>query len=319
MFGCADLHRASFELQVSLRASDMDSDMEVQMAQKKGFLAALDQSGGSTPSALRAYGITDADYSGDDEMFRLIQEMRVRIMTAPAFHGNKIIAAILFEATMNGKVRGKPIPTFLWEDRGIVPFLKVDKGLEVEKDGVSLMKPIPGLDDTLERAVRLGIFGTKMRSTIHLASRSGIAAVVVQQCEIAAQIAAKGLLPILEPEILIGSPDKAGAEQLLLEELLRAVDGLPGDRRLMIKVTLPETPNHYEPLVKHERVMRVVALSGGYSRDEACQRLALNDGVIASFSRALIGDLRRDMNEVTFDTALAEAIDQIFRASTNKW
>jgi fructose-bisphosphate aldolase class I len=289
-----------------------------QMTQKEGFIAALDQSGGSTPGALRAYGVPDTAYSGDAEMFRLMHAMRVRIMTAPAFRNDEIIAAILFEATMDGDVRGKPVPAYLWEDRGIVPFLKIDKGLEVEADGVSLMKPIPDLDRTLERAVRLGIFGTKMRSTIRLASPSGIAAIVAQQFEIAATIAGHGLMPILEPEILIKSPDKSGAERLLVDALLRSADQLPPTTRIMIKLTLPKTANHYAPLVVHEHVTRVVALSGGYSRDEACRRLAVNDGIIASFSRALIGDLRRDMDEATFDATLAAAIKQIFQASVVK-
>ncbi|WP_267396608.1 MULTISPECIES: fructose bisphosphate aldolase [unclassified Sphingomonas] len=296
----------------------MNSKMATHMSGKAGFIAALDQSGGSTPGALRAYGIADSDYHGDAEMFRLIHDMRVRIMTAPSFRSDEVIAAILFEATMGGAVDGTPVPTFLWENRGIVPFLKVDKGLEEEADGVSLMKPIPGLDALLDRAVGLGIFGTKMRSTIRLASPSGIAAIVAQQVELAETIAAHGLLPILEPEILITSPDKAGAERILRDELLRAADRLPADRQIMIKLTLPEEANHYAPLVRHDRVMRVVALSGGYSRDEACARLAVNDGVIASFSRALIGDLRRDMDDATFDAALAAATDQIFRASTVK-
>lgn len=296
----------------------MNSKMATQMSGKAGFIAALDQSGGSTPGALRAYGVDDSAYHDDAEMFRLIHDMRVRIMTAPSFRSDEVIAAILFKATMDGAVDGTPVPTFLWENRGIVPFLKVDKGLQEEADGVSLMKPIPGLDALLERAVGLGIFGTKMRSTIRLASPSGIAAIVAQQIEIAETIAAHGLLPILEPEILITSPDKAGAERILRDELLRAADRLPADRQIMIKLTLPEEANHYAPLVRHDRVMRVVALSGGYSRDEACARLAVNDGVIASFSRALIGDLRRDMDDATFDAALAAATDQIFRASTVK-
>ncbi|QCB43289.1 fructose bisphosphate aldolase [Sphingomonas sp. PAMC26645] len=296
----------------------MNDMMATRMACAKGFLAALDQSGGSTPGALRSYGVDDGDYSDDGEMFRLIHEMRVRIMTAPAFRDDRIIAAILFEATMDEDVSGKPTPAFLWEDRGIVPFLKVDKGLEAEADGVSLMKAMPALDATLERAVRLGIHGTKMRSTIRLASRSGISAIVAQQFEVAARIAGHGLMPILEPEILIRSPDKAEAEDILLDELLRSADDLPDGRRIMVKLTLPEKANHYERLIRHDRVVRVVALSGGYGRDEACKRLAVNDGLIASFSRALIGDLRRSMNDSTFDAVLASAIEQIFQASTVK-
>lgn len=292
--------------------------MMAQMAQKAGFIAALDQSGGSTPGALRAYGIADTAYSDDAEMYALIHEFRVRIMTAPSFTSDKVIAAILFEATMDGKIGETPVPTFLWSERGIVPFLKVDKGLQPEADGVSLMKPMPTLDTVLARAVELGIFGTKMRSTINLASQDGIAAIVSQQFEVAARIASFGLLPILEPEILIKSPDKAGAEDILRDELLRALDALPADRDVMLKLTIPEASDHYAPLIAHPRVVRVVALSGGYSRDDACRRLATDHGMIASFSRALIGDLRHDMDDSTFDATLKTAIDQIYAASTVK-
>lgn len=292
--------------------------MMAQMAQKAGFIAALDQSGGSTPGALRAYGIADTAYSDDPEMYALIHEFRVRIMTAPSFTSDKVIAAILFEATMDGKIGETPVPTFLWSERGIVPFLKVDKGLQPEADGVSLMKPMPTLDTVLARAVELGIFGTKMRSTINLASRDGIAAIVSQQFEVAARIASFGLLPILEPEILIKSPDKAGAEDILRDELLRALDALPADRDVMLKLTIPEASDHYAPLIAHPRVVSVVALSGGYSRDDACRRLATDHGMIASFSRALIGDLRHEMDDFTFDATLNTAIDQIYAASTIK-
>jgi fructose-bisphosphate aldolase class I len=292
--------------------------MATQMSQKAGFIAALDQSGGSTPGALRAYGIPDTAYAGDAEMFALIHEFRVRIMTAPSFTADKVIAAILFEATMDGRIGNTPVPTHLWSKCGIVPFLKVDKGLEPEADGVSLMKPMPSLEAVLERAVGLGIFGTKMRSTINLPSRTGIAAVVEQQFEVAARIAQFGLLPILEPEILIKSPDKAGAEIILLDGLLRSLDALPTDRSVMLKLTIPETSDHYAPLVAHPRVVRVVALSGGYSRDEACRRLATNEGVIASFSRALTGELRHDMDDAAFDATLKTAIEQIYDASTIK-
>jgi fructose-bisphosphate aldolase class I len=283
-----------------------------------GFIAALDQSGGSTPGALRLYGIPDSAYSGDAEMFRLVHEMRVRIITAPAFTGEKVIATILFEGTMDGEVQDKPAPTFLWEERGVVPFLKVDKGLEPERDGVSLMKPIPGLDALLERAVKLGIAGTKMRSVINLPSEQGVAAVVTQQFDVAAQIAAHGLMPIIEPEVSIKSPDKAGAEALLLAALTSRLDALPDGRRVMLKLTIPEIPNLYSPLAHHPRVARVVALSGGWTRAEACMRLAANRDMIASFSRALIGDLRHSMTDAEFDAALASAIDEIYRASTEK-
>ena len=295
-----------------------DDRMRTQISSKDGFIAALDQSGGSTPGALRLYGIPDSAYSGDAEMFRLMHEMRVRIMTAPAFTGARIVAAILFEATMDGTVRGKPVPAFLWEDRGVVPFLKVDKGLEAEKDGVSLMKPMPGLDPLLARAVTLGIFGTKMRSVINLPSKAGIAAIVAQQFEVGAQIAAHGLMPILEPEISIKSPDKAGAEALLRAELIKGLDALPADKQVMLKLTLPEVPDFYSALVSHKRVARVVALSGGYTRADACQRLARNHGMIASFSRALTEGLTRSMSDAAFDAALASSIDAIYQASTAK-
>ena len=297
----------------------VSAKMDAQMAGKDGFIAALDQSGGSTPGALRLYGIPDSAY-GDDEraMFRLMHEMRVRIITASAFTGEKVIGAILFERTMDGEANGKPVPTFLWEDRGVVPFVKVDKGLEAEEDGVSLMRPMPELDALLARAVGLGVYGTKMRSTINLASKSGVAAIVGQQFEIAEQIARHGLMPIIEPEVLIKSPDKAAAEALLLEEIKKKLDTLSKQRKVMLKVTIPEVSDLYKPLIEDDRVLRVVALSGGYSRDEACQRLAHNHGMIASFSRALIGDLRVSMSDTEFDAALGRAIDVIYRASNEK-
>ena len=293
-------------------------EMMTQMSGKPGFIAALDQSGGSTPGALRLYGIPDNAYSGDEEMFRLMHEMRVRIVTAPTFTGAKIIGVILFERTMDGEARGLPVPSFLWEDRGIVPFLKVDKGLEGESNGVRLMKPISDLDVLLSRAVRLGIFGTKARSTINLASKEGIAAVVEQQFKLAAQIATHGLVPIIEPEVLINSPDKAGAEAILLDELSRKIDALPDGPGVMLKLTIPEVPDLYAPLVSHKRVVRVVALSGGYTREDACRRLSRNHGMVASFSRALVEDLRYSMDDETFNTTLAKSIDEIYQASTVK-
>jgi len=292
--------------------------MTAQISEKGGFIAALDQSGGSTPGALRLYGIPDSAYSGDAEMFRLMHEMRVRIMTAPAFTGAKIIGAILFEGTMDGQAQGKQVPTFLWEERGVIPFLKVDKGLEAESDGVSLMKPIPGLDALLARAVSLGVFGTKMRSVINLPSKAGIAAIVAQQFEVAAQITRHGLMPIIEPEVSIKSPDKAAAEAILLAELSRNLDALPDGGRVMLKLTIPDVPDFYSTLVNHKRVARVVALSGGYTRADACKRLAANHGMIASFSRALTEDLKHSMSAAEFDTALARTIDEIYRASTIK-
>ncbi len=292
--------------------------MAAQMSGKGGFIAALDQSGGSTPGALRLYGVADSEYSGEAEMFKLVHEMRVRIITAPAFSGDKVIAAILFERTMDGLAQGMPVPTFLWQARGVVPFLKVDKGLEAERDGVSLMKPMPDLDPLLARAAKLGVYGTKMRSVINLASPTGIAAIAKQQFAIGEQIAKHGLTPILEPEVSIKSPDKAGAEALLLAELTKGLDALPAGRQVMFKLTLPETPDFYAPLINDKRVARVVALSGGYTRAEACQRLAANHGMIASFSRALAQDLRRSMNDAEFNAALASAIDEIYHASVVK-
>ncbi|MCB8880525.1 fructose bisphosphate aldolase [Acidisoma cellulosilytica] len=295
-----------------------DEKMLTQMTQKGGFIAALDQSGGSTPGALRAYGIPESAYSGDAEMFQLMHEMRVRIMTAPAFTGDKVIGAILFEKTMDGEAEGKPVPSFMWEDRGVVPFLKMDKGLEAEADGVSLMKPIPGLDPLLERAVKLGVFGTKMRSTVNLASPTGIAAIVAQQFEIAAQISAHGLMPIIEPEVSIKSPQKAEAEALLQDEILKALDALPSGKQVMLKLTIPTVADFYKPLVDHAKVVRVVALSGGYSRTDACEHLAANHGMIASFSRALTEGLTKQMDDATFNAAIGDAIAEIYTASTVK-
>jgi len=292
--------------------------MLVQMRDKPGFIAALDQSGGSTPGALRLYGIPDDAYSGDAEMFKLMHEMRVRIMTAPAFTGDKIIGAILFEATMDGQAEGRPVPAFLWEERGVVPFLKVDKGLEDEGDGVRLMKPIPGLDTLLDRAVKLGIFGTKMRSVINQASLQGIGAIVRQQFELAAQIESHGLVPILEPEVSIKIPDKAQAEAILRAELTQGLDALPQNSNVMIKLTIPDEADFYRPLIEHPRVVRVVALSGGYTRADASRRLASNHGMIASFSRALINELRASMSDSEFDAALKEAVDEIYQASVVK-
>ncbi len=295
-----------------------DGKMLAQILGGDGFIAALDQSGGSTPGALRLYGIPDSAYSGDAEMFRLMHEMRVRVMTAPAFTGSKVLAAIMFEGTMDGQAKGKPVPHFLWEERGVVPFLKVDKGLEAENDGVSLMKPMPALDALLARALKLGVFGTKMRSVINLPSRDGIAAVVAQQFDVAAQIGRHGLMPIIEPEVSIKSQDKAGAETILLKELTRHLDALPADRQVMLKLTIPDVLDLYAPLIDHDRVARVVALSGGYTLADACRRLAANHGMIASFSRALTEGLKHAMSDVEFDAALENAIDQIYQASTIK-
>jgi len=291
-----------------------DPKMMAQTKEGNGFIAALDQSGGSTPGALKAYGIGEDAYSNDEDMFGLIHQMRTRIITAPSFNGDKVIGAILFEKTMDGQADGKPVPQLLWE-RGVVPFLKVDKGLEEEADGVRMMKPIPGLDALLERAVQKGVFGTKMRSVIDLASPTGIAAIVKQQFELADQIAKHGLIPIIEPEVSIKSPERAEAEAILLAELTKALDALPEGRQVMLKLTLPVQANLYAPLVDHQRVARVVALSGGFAREEACKHLAENRGVIASFSRALLEDLRHQMSDDEFDRTLGRAIDEIYRAS----
>ncbi len=292
--------------------------MAAQMAGKGGFIAALDQSGGSTPGALRQYGIPDDAYHGETEMFRLIHDMRVRIITSPAFTGDKVIGAILFEGTMNGAVEGKPTPSYLWQERGVVPFVKVDKGLEAEADSVRLMKPMPELDVLLKRATGLGVYGTKMRSVINGASRTGIAAIVQQQFEIGRRIAEHGLMPIIEPEVSIKAPDKEAAEEILRDEIQRRLDALEGDGKVMLKLTIPSTADLYAPLIGHARVHRVVALSGGYSRHEAWRRLAAKHRNIASVSRALIGDLRASMSDTTFGAALRDAIDEIYQASVQK-
>ncbi|MEL6376658.1 MAG: fructose bisphosphate aldolase [Pseudomonadota bacterium] len=283
--------------------------------QGNGFIAALDQSGGSTPKALRLYGVEESAYSGDAEMFDLMHAMRARIAQAPAFTGEKVIGAILFEMTMDRQIAGKPSASFLWEERGVVPFLKVDKGLADEADGVKLMKPMPELEALLERANRAGIFGTKMRSVIDAASGSGIAANVAQQFEIGKTILSHGLVPIIEPEVTISIADKAEAEEMLLTEIMAQLNALPDDQDVMLKLTLPETANLYKPLVDHPRVLRVVALSGGYSRDEANARLAQNTGVVASFSRALTEGLSAQQSDAEFNTAIAGSIESIYQAS----
>lgn len=291
-----------------------DPKMMQQMAAGKGFIAALDQSGGSTPKALKGYGIDEDAFSNDEEMFALIHDMRSRIITAPCFNGEKVIGAILFERTMDGEIDGKAVPTALWE-RGVVPFLKVDKGLEEESDGVQLMKPMPDLDALLCRAKAKGIFGTKMRSVINLASESGIEAVVKQQFEVAIQILDHGLMPMIEPEINIKSADRAQCDAMLLAELTKALDTLPDDRQVMLKLSIPSQANLYASLVDHPRVLRVVALSGGFSRADACAELAKNRGIIASFSRALLEDLRHQMSDHEFDRSLGDAINEINSAS----
>ncbi len=292
-------------------------EMQAKIAQGQGFIAALDQSGGSTPKALKGYGIEEGGWTSEEEMFGLIHQMRSRIISSPAFGSGKVLGAILFERTMDGDIDGKPVPQVL-KERGVVPFIKIDKGLEAEENGVQLMKPMPDLDALLARSKALGVFGTKERSVINLASREGIAAVVRQQFEVGRQVLAAGLVPILEPEVSIKSPERAEADRILLDELLKGLDALPGDAKVMLKLSIPATPGLFDPLVDHPRVLRVVALSGGYSRPEACRELARNRGMIASFSRALLEDLRHQMSDGEFDRALGQAIDEIHRASTEK-
>jgi fructose-bisphosphate aldolase, class I len=295
-----------------------NAKMMSQMTSKGGFIAALDQSGGSTPAALRLYGIADSDYKSEDDMFRLVHKMRVRIMTASSFSGDKVIGAILFEKTMDGDVDGTPVPNFLWEKRGVVPFLKVDKGLVSEENGVQILKPLPDLDSLLARAVTKGIFGTKMRSVIAHADRSGIAAVVKQQFEIARQILGHGLIPIIEPEVLIKSPTKQEAEAILRDEIARELDRFASGEQVMIKLSLPTVADFYSPLIAHKSVARVVALSGGYTCADACEKLSHNQRMIASFSRALTEDLRETMSDVEFDASLARSVEQIYNASVFK-
>ncbi|MCP9483158.1 fructose bisphosphate aldolase [Shimia sp. CNT1-13L.2] len=285
------------------------------MTSGAGFIAALDQSGGSTPKALRLYGVEEDQYGSEAEMFDMIHAMRARIAMAPAFTGERVIGAILFEMTMDREIDGKSTAAYMWEERGVVPFLKVDKGLADEENGVQLMKPMPELDALCERAVKAGIFGTKMRSVISAANAEGIAAIVAQQFEVGKQILGHGLVPIIEPEVTISIADKAEAEDILLAEITKQLDALPEDQQIMLKLTLPETANHYKPLVDHPRVMRVVALSGGYSRDEANERLSNNTGVIASFSRALTEGLSAQQSDEAFNSTIAGTIDSIYNAS----
>ena len=285
------------------------------MQSGKGFIAALDQSGGSTPKALALYGIDESAYSSEAEMFDLVHQMRTRLVTSPAFNGDRVLAAILFEDTMGREVDGTPAAHYLWNDKGVVPFLKIDKGLADEANGVQLMKPIDGLDDLLDSAVEHGIFGTKERSVIGAADAAGIAAIVDQQFTIARQALAHGLVPILEPEITITIPDKAAAEKLLLEQITAHLGDLEGDQRVMVKLSLPTKPNFYLSLTEHPRVIRVVALSGGYTRAEADALLAHDTGVIASFSRALTEGLTAQQSDAEFNATLDRAIQEIYDAS----
>ena len=294
----------------------MNGEQVTKIRNGKGFIAALDQSGGSTPKALKLYGIDSDQYSGEQEMFDLIHGMRSRMITSPAFDGRRVLGAILFEGTMDRQVEGVSTSSYLWQVKEIVPFLKVDKGLEDESDGVQLMKTISGLEDLLDRAVSHGIFGTKMRSVIKLPSKSGIRSVVAQQFDIGREILASGLVPIIEPEIDIHSPGKDECEQILIEEILSQLSQQSKGSEVMLKLTLPETDGFYQPLVDHPGVLRVVALSGGYSRAEANARLSRNPGVIASFSRALTEGLTAQQSDEEFDATLNRTIEEIFTASS---
>jgi fructose-bisphosphate aldolase class I len=297
------------------RSMTISSQQAAKIRNQPGFIAALDQSGGSTPKALKLYGIAEGSYSGEAQMMDLIHAMRSRIITSPVFGGNRIAGAILFEATMDRDIQGVPTAEFLWTRKQVVPFLKIDKGLAEEANGVQLMKPMPALDALLAKAKSKGIFGTKERSVIKQANADGIRAVVAQQFEVAKQVLGAGLVPIVEPEVDIHCPDKAAAEKLLKAELVRHLDALPADKQVMLKLTLPEVDNFYKDLVAHPRVLKVVALSGGYTREEANARLARQNGVIASFSRALTEGLTAQQSEAEFNTALDQSIESIFQAS----
>lgn len=292
-------------------------EMTATIKNGQGFIAALDQSGGSTPKALAQYGIEPDEYNSEAEMFDMIHAMRSRIMMSPAFTSDKVIGAILFEMTMDRDVNGKPTPQYLFQEKGIVPFLKIDKGLEGAKDGVQLMKPNTGLDDLLARAASLGVFGTKERSVINAANPVGIKAIVEQQFAIGAQVIKAGLMPMLEPEVTISIADKAEAETILRDEILAHLDAMDDTTQVMLKLSLPTVPNFYKPLIDHPRVLKVVSLSGGYSREEANAKLALNTGMIASFSRALIQGLSAKQADVDFDAMLGTATTEIHAASVS--
>jgi fructose-bisphosphate aldolase, class I len=293
----------------------MNTQMYDRIAEGDGFIAALDQSGGSTPKALRQYGIPEDAYGSEDEMFDLVHHMRTRIITSKAFTGERILAAILFEGTMERQIEGVPSATYLWQTKNVVPFVKVDEGLADETDGVQVMKPMPALDDLLARARDEGVFGTKMRSVVKLGDEGGVRRIVEQQFEVGQRILEAGLVPILEPEVDIHSPQKPEAEQLLLRSVTEHLEQLEGDHQVMLKLTIPSEDGLYGPLIEHPKVLRVVALSGGYSRDEANERLARNPGLIASFSRALIGELSAHQSDEEFDATLDTAVRSIHRAS----
>jgi fructose-bisphosphate aldolase class I len=290
------------------------ADMTAKIAAGQGFIAALDQSGGSTPKALAGYGVDESAWSSEEEMFGLIHEMRSRIIRSKSFTGDRVIGAILFERTMDGQVDGKPTPAALIA-KGVVPFIKIDKGLEDEANGVQMMKPMPELDALLTRSKALGVYGTKERSVINSANRDGIAAIVAQQFEIGQQVLSHGMMPMIEPEVNIKSETRAECDAILLEEILKQLDALGADQQVMLKLSLPVEAGKFDPLVNHPKVLRVVALSGGYKRPEACAELAKNHGIIASFSRALLEDLRHQMSDDEFDASLDEAIEAIYRAS----
>ena len=296
-------------------ASPAQLDMLDKIRSDSGFIAALDQSGGSTPKALRLYGVMESEYNGDEEMFRKVHDMRTRIVTSKVFDGSRVLGAILFENTLDRDIAGKPAAEYLWQDKQVVPFLKVDKGLQDEVNGTQLLKPITNLNELLAKANKQNVFGTKMRSVIKLANAEGIEAVVAQQFDVAKQILAAGLIPIIEPEIDIHSPEKAAAEALLKAALLKHLDSLSDDQQVMFKVTLPETANFYRDLLGHPRLLKLVALSGGYSRDEANQRLSQNKGMIASFSRALTEGVSAQQSDAEFDRVLDATIESICQAS----
>ncbi len=293
----------------------MNQEMLERVRKSEGFIAALDQSGGSTPKALRLYGVEESEYSGETEMFDKMHAMRSRMITSPVFDGKRILAAILFEGTMDREIEGKGSADYLWSVKHVVPFLKVDKGLVDEADGVQVMKPMPGLDDLLTRAVTKGVFGTKMRSVIKLANAKGVEAVVAQQFEVGNQILRAGLVPIIEPEVDINSPEKGAAEELLKASILQHVAAVPDGQHVMLKLTIPDIDNFYTELIAHPKVMRVVALSGGYSREDANARLARNKGMIASFSRALTEGLSAKQTDAEFNATLDSSIEGIFQAS----
>ena len=295
--------------------STLDQQLD-KVRTQKGFIAALDQSGGSTPKALKLYGVNEDAYSNDDEMFAAVHAMRTRIITSPSFNGDRILGAILFENTLDRDIEGKSSAAYLWEEKNVVPFLKVDKGLADEANGVQLMKPMPDLDALLDKALKQPVFGTKMRSVIKSANADGIAAVVAQQFEVGKQILAKGLTPIIEPEVDINAPDKAEAEAILKQELAKQLDQLEGDAPVMFKLTLPEEANFYQDLMSHPKLLKIVALSGGYSRDEANRRLSENNGMIASFSRATTEGLSAQQSDDEFNAMLDSTIQSIYDASS---